>query len=72
MQLQNKSATIVLLAVIMATKTLGIPISQNDTSLDRRNDALIKTGYVAFNDSYAAGIGTGTTETGGFRRGQYS
>lgn len=32
----------------------------------------IKTGYVAFGDSYAAGIGTGVTEGSGCRRGQFS
>ncbi|MCJ1238405.1 hypothetical protein MMC14_006394 [Varicellaria rhodocarpa] len=32
----------------------------------------IKKGYVAFGDSYAAGIGTGTTAMGGCRQGQYS
>ena len=32
----------------------------------------IKNGYVAFGDSYAAGMGTGTTETGGCRRAEYA
>lgn len=61
-----------LTTLFMATKVLGVPIIHNDTLLDRREDGLIKTGYVAFGDSYAAGIGTGTTDTGGCRRREFS
>jgi lysophospholipase L1-like esterase len=44
------------------------PVSLGDTL----GPNLIKNGYVAFGDSYAAGIGTGTTDGDGCRKGSYS
>lgn len=41
-----------------------------DASTNSNNP--IKKGYVAFGDSYAAGIGTGTTSMDGCRRGEFS
>ena len=38
----------------------------------RANPSRIQKGYVAFGDSYAAGIGTGTTSGDACRQGQYS
>lgn len=72
-----------LLAVTTPALGLTIPSTRNAPSLDRRSaqsDAptfvydpiLIKKGYVAFGDSYAAGIGTGMTDSGGCRQGQFS
>lgn len=64
----------------MATGSLNIvaPV-QTSTSIDKRakHSATarwlpIQKGYVAFGDSYAAGIGTGTTEGDGCRRGENS
>jgi hypothetical protein len=42
----------------------------NASTADRPNP--IKTGYVAFGDSFAVAIGTGTTEGSGCRQGEFS
>lgn len=72
MQLPKLFALHVLAALPMATDALSIPSRSDATPLDRRGDGQIKTGYVAFGDSYAAGVGTGMTATGGCRQGQFS
>lgn len=47
------------------------PTAASEPSVTAKSIPIVK-GYVAFGDSYAAGIGTGTTETGGCRKGSYS
>jgi hypothetical protein len=46
--------------------------SQSDDPTFKDDPSQIKKGYVAFGDSYAAGIGTGMTGSGGCRQGQFS
>lgn len=53
------------------SEALRIPLIHKKAPV-ARDESPIKTGYVAFGDSYAAGIGTGNTDTGGCRRGQFS
>ncbi|KIX06430.1 uncharacterized protein Z518_04406 [Rhinocladiella mackenziei CBS 650.93] len=48
-----------------------LDVRSPDTSTSARPNP-IKTGYVAFGDSFVAGIGTGTTERSGCRRGEFS
>lgn len=67
MQLPKLFAVHVLAALLIAIEGLSIPHRSVNTSLDRREDGMIETGYVAFGDSYAAGVGTGMTATGGCR-----
>lgn len=45
---------------------------QSDDPAFKYDPFQIKKGYVAFGDSYAAGIGTGMTDSGGCRQGQSS
>jgi len=47
-------------------------IQDRQTAPDTIKPLRIQKGYVAFGDSYAASIGTGTTEGGGCRRGENS
>ena len=56
-----------LTGVSIAAPTTATP----EPSATAQSIPIVK-GYVAFGDSYAAGIGTGTTETGGCRKGSYS
>jgi lysophospholipase L1-like esterase len=80
---QRVTAIHALLALTTPVIGLTIPSTRNTPSLDPRNaqsdgatfvyDPIrITKGYVAFGDSYAAGIGTGMTDTGGCRQGQFS
>lgn len=67
--LQIKMASFRLAACLsLLPYALGIPFPQDvDTAR-----LPIQKGYVAFGDSYAAGIGTGTTDGDGCRKGEFS
>lgn len=83
MRCQQKIALQALLKLITPVIALSIPFSRDTLTLEDRSTQSdeptfkydpfqIKKGYVAFGDSYAAGIGTGMTDSGGCRQGQFS